>query len=69
MSTDADSCSEMAINLLHEDHASTAPRKERVAVTSSHDNGTPCTTLAKGWAYCSYSSFMADPWGDRGSAV
>jgi hypothetical protein len=59
----------IAMNLLHGDHATSLMIPLRVAVTTgSHEVCNPCTTLAKGRAYCLYSPRTSDDWGDRGSA-
>ena len=59
-----------AINLLHGDHAYCVYEclVDAVATTGSHETGSPCITLAKGWAYCWYSPHTIDVLGDRGSA-
>ena len=60
----------MAMNLLHVDH--TASRIGEgdvvVAIFESHDVGSPCTTLTKGWMCDSYSFRMIDGFGANTSA-
>ena len=60
-----------AMNLLHGDQIASyggAVSLCKVAAVGSHEDGSPRTTLARGRAYCLYSSRMIEVWGDRGSA-
>jgi len=60
----------IAINLLHGDHVASWIPEERVAAAMfvSHDNGTPHTTLVRGWACDSYSFLTIDSFGATRSA-
>ena len=61
---------EIAMNLLHGDHVIHQTKLEHcmVAIAGSHDIGTPCTTLVKGWAYSLYNLCTIDVLGDKGRA-
>jgi len=58
------------MNLLHGDHTASSIAEGRVvaAIFVSHDVGSPCTTLVKGWACDSYSFRTIDFWGANASA-
>ena len=60
----------IAIILLHGDQIALYGSLSLYKVTAvgSHEDGSPRTTLARGQAYCLYSSCMIEVWGDRGSA-
>ena len=62
--------SEIAMNLLHGDHAIHRIESGHFidAMLGSHDADTPCTILKKGWAYRSYNVLTIDVLGDSGSA-
>ena len=62
--------STIAINLLHGDQIASygVVSLYKVAAVWSHEDGSPCTTLARGWVYCLYSLHMIEVWEDRGSA-
>ena len=60
-----------ATNLLHGDHADAETYRGvcMLAAVGSHEVGKPCTTLARGRVYCSYSRRTIDVRGDSNSAV
>ena len=58
-----------AMNLLHGDHAAAQTREGFLTVMlGSHEVGSPCMILVKGWAYGSYSFRTIDVLGDSGRA-
>jgi len=61
---------EIAMDLLHGDHAAAKIfLGNRVATTlGSHEVGSPCTILIKGWACDPYNPRTSDFWGDSGRA-
>ena len=65
-----DSSPRAAMNPLHGDQIASCGKVSvyKVAAAGSHEDGSPRTTLARGWVYCLYSSRMIEVWGDRGSA-
>jgi len=58
------------MDLLHGDHAaaSTLLGNRAAAVLGSHEVGSPCTILVKGWACDSYNPRTSDFRGDSGRA-
>ena len=58
-----------AMNLLHGDHATASTSEGFLTVMlGSHEVGSPCMILVKGWAYGSYSFRTIDVLGDSGRA-